>query len=234
MGASDITKERNFEFFQKVKHYRHVIKIHQSDLPDWRSDLPDLAFANDCALSTVVSVFERAENTCLLQIEKDLHRRAAVSAAMFQNIALVEAAIQNAQYVGASTLVRQELEGVESLRGILAGKQADGSTPRLKAFGFLGRIYSHLTGISHLSLHEGLDHLTGGLPYSFDAQYNRQVCELLVNCHVLSMVGLAQFVAFDSRGLDQEQLTDVEEHHIALALSVLGENGFLRLATPSA
>ncbi|UWQ54880.1 hypothetical protein [Leisingera caerulea] len=213
-----------------------MLQIHQSDLPDWRSDLPDLAFAYDCALSTVISVFERAGSVCLLQIDKDLHRRAAVSASMFQNIALVETAIRNAQYIGASALIRQELEGLEVLRGMLAGKQIDRKNPRINALRNLGlgKIYGRLTGIAHLTFHEGLSHLTGGFPYSYDTRYNRQSCELLVNCHVLGMAGLATVVAFDSRSLDQKHLTDVEEHHSALALSVLGENGFLKLATASA
>ncbi|WP_145977018.1 hypothetical protein [Leisingera aquaemixtae] len=199
-------------------------------------ELTDLAFASDCALSAVISVFERSEGICLLHINEDLRRRGAVSAAMFQNIGLIETAIQNAQYVGASALVRQELEGLDVLRGIFAGKQIDSKPPRVIALRNLGlgNIYGKLSGIAHLTFHKGLAHLTGGSPYSYDSQYNRQVCELLVNCHVLSMVGLAQFVAFDSRGRDQEKLTDVEERHIALALSVLGENGFLKLATPSA
>lgn len=233
MGARVITQEPDFEFFQKAHHYRQALKGLQSRLPDWRLELTDLAFANDCAFSAVISVFERGEGISLLQIDEDLQRRSAVSAAMFQNIALVEAAIQDAQYVGASTLVRQELEGVESLRGILEGKQVDGSTPRLKAFGFLGRIYGQLSGISHLSMHEGLDHLTGGLPYSYDAAFNRRYAEHLLNCHVLALCGLASITAFDSRGIEDAILTEMEETHLSLALSVLCKNGFLKLAAPT-
>ncbi|UWR59571.1 hypothetical protein [Phaeobacter inhibens] len=235
MGTSDITKERDFEFFQKAKHYKNVLQIQQSDLPDWRSDLPNLAFACDCAFSTVVSVFERSENICLLQIDEGLHRRAAVAASMFQNLALVETAIANAQYVGASTLIRQELEGLDVLRGILDGKQIDSKNPRIKALRNLGlgKIYGFLSGIAHLTSHDGLSHLTGGRPYRYDTQYNRKFCELLVNCHVLAMAGLATIVAFDHRNLSQEHLTDLEKHHSAFAFSVLSENGFMKLVTTS-
>ncbi|MCU9839256.1 hypothetical protein OEZ49_15895 [Ruegeria sp. WL0004] len=230
MGTSKI--EKDFQFFQKAENYRLALGTLQSDFPDWRTELPDLAFANDCVLSAVVSVFERSQCICPLNVDEGTLRRSAVAAAMFQNISLVETAVSKAQYVGASALIRQEIEGVEVLRGILAGKQKDGATPRLKALKFLGRVYSQLTGVSHLSLNEGITYLTGGSPFSYEPRYDKTYAELLMNCHVLAVHGLATVTAFDIRGFEKDHLTVSEENHLALALTVLGKNGFLRLKLP--
>ncbi|MCE8516087.1 hypothetical protein KBY31_05120 [Ruegeria pomeroyi] len=230
MGTSKI--EKDFQFFQKANNYRLALGTLQSDIPDWRSELPDLAFANDCVLSAVISVFERSQSICPLNVDEDSLRRAAVSAAMFQNISLVETAVSKAQYVGASALVRQEIEGVEVLRGILAGKQKNGATPRLKALKFLGKVYSQLTGVSHLSLNEGITYLTGGSPFSYDPRYDKTYAELLMSCHVLAVHGLATVTAFDIRGIEEDHLTVSEEYHLTLALTVLGKSGFLRLENP--
>ncbi|HCE72416.1 hypothetical protein KQ247_13390 [Ruegeria pomeroyi] len=230
MGTSKI--EKDFQFFQKANNYRLALGTLQSDFPDWRSELPDLAFANDCVLSALVSVFERSQSICPLNVDKDSLRRAAVAAAMFQNISLVETAVSKAQYIGASALIRQELEGVEVLRGILAGKQKDGATPRLKAFKFLGKGYSQLTGVSHLSLNEGITYLTGGRPFSYDPRYNKTYAEWLMKHHVLAVYGLATITAFDFRGFEEDHLTVSEEYHLTRALKVLGDSGFLQLKSP--
>jgi hypothetical protein len=229
VGAFNIAENPDFEFFSLARGYRRALEDHSSTIVDWKTESPDLSFANNCALASVVSIFGRAETICLLNIDTGHERRSAICAAMFQNIALVEAAIVNAQYVGAATLVRQELEGIEALRGILKGQQKDGRTPRLIGFRHLGEIYGQLSGIAHLSKHAALSHLTGGIPFSYDTQYNLSFAELLVNCHVLALVGLANFVAYDSRVVEKDYLTIREENHLTLALSVLSKNGFLKL-----
>lgn len=155
-------------------------------------------------------------------------RRAAIHVSVVQGVHAVDYCIEHALYAQAAALVRQEIEAAEGLRGIRLGLQKDKETPRLKALRQLGRAYSQLTGLAHLSHNELLLHVTDVLGSGFDHTFNREFSEFLLCLHLSALVGVALDMA-ELRPFDMNRLLDPKEQAwLESVCGMLDELGFLK------
>lgn len=122
-----------------------------------------------------------------------------------------------------------EIEAVEGLRGIRQGKQRDSETPRLKALRHLGRTYSQLTGLAHLSTHELLSHVVnpkiGNIDHSFNAPFARH----LFGTHLCAMAAFALDLS-EFRPIDgASRLSETESGYLSAVFGVLVSEKFIIL-----
>ena len=155
-------------------------------------------------------------------------RRAAIHVSVVQGLHAVEYCIQHALYAQAAALVRQEMEAAEGLRGIRLGLQKDKETPRLKALRHLGRAYSQLTGLAHLSHSDLLLHVTDVLGSGFDHTFNPEFSEFLLCLHLSALVGVALDMAELRPYKPGEVLDPQEKAWLECICGLLDDLGFLK------
>lgn len=155
-------------------------------------------------------------------------RRAAIHVSIVQGVHAVEYCIEQGLYPQAAALVRQEIEAAEGLRGIRLGLQKEKETPRLKALRHLGRAYSQLTGLAHLSDHVILSHVTDLLGTGFDHTFNEKFSEFLICLHLSALVGVALDMAELRPFNDTAKLAPQEEAWLQCICGLLDELGFLK------
>jgi hypothetical protein len=179
------------------------------------------------AKSAVASVLARGASVSLLSIDFDLQRRVAIHAAMVQNFSAIETTISRAQYSAAATLVRQELEGIEKLRGIRQHSSANKKKEKLKGLKHLGRIYGELSGIAHHSDHNLVSGIVGGHPVRFEPIFHLGSSRILLAVHTQCMVGIAADAAEVFPFSESELFSEPEKQACTAAMSILIEQGLL-------
>ena len=153
--------------------------------------------------------------------------RASIHTAITQGIDIVEHTIATATYVQASVLVRQEMEALECLRGIRSGQQKSKSTPRLVALRHLGKPYSQLTGLAHLSEPSALAHITDVSGSGLDITLNPEFETFLFCIHLVSLVGIAMDLS-DLRPFSNDSIASPEETELMQGVcGLLSERGYL-------
>ncbi len=153
--------------------------------------------------------------------------RAAIHCAVIQGAQLVETAIATAAYAQASTLVRQEIEAFEAVRGLRQGLQKEGQTPRLKALCRIGKSYGQLSSITHLSRSEMLTEITDVLATGIDPTLNERFEKHLFCIHLLALVGVC-IDAAELRPLSAQQVfSQQEELWLQAVCGVLSAEGYL-------
>lgn len=162
------------------------------------------------------------------EVKQKLHR-AAIHATIIHGASFVESAIATARYAQSATLVRQELEAVEAVRGIRQGLHRDGTTPRIKAFQHLGRWYGDLTALAHLSkvnlLLETIDLQRTGI----DPTLNRQLEEALFCLHLVALVGACHDASELRPYSETENLSKQEQLWLTSLCGILSDRGYLRV-----
>ncbi len=196
---------------------------------EWPKSFEMLVNANEAGLACVGSILARPDRSFPEgQIAEKL-QRATIHSALLQGIHAVEYCIKNGIYAQAAALVRMEIEGVECLRGIRQGTQRDGATPRLLALKHLGRTYSQLTGLAHLSSHDLLTHVVNREIGNTDHSFNPQFARHLLGTHLCALAAfaldLSEFRPFN----DQAQLTETENGYLSAVFGVLVAEQFIQL-----
>jgi hypothetical protein len=185
--------------------------------------------AHDALLACIGSILTRPDKAFPIENVSEKVRRAAIHVAVVQGIHVVEYCLSTGSYVQAGTLIRQEMEAVDGLRGIRQGIQKDGSTPRLKALRHLGRAYTEVTGLAHLSMHDLLAHVTDFHASGFDHIYNAEFSRYLMCLHLTALVGVTSDMA-ELHPCSEEAFFSVqEERWLASICGVLAEAGFMRV-----
>lgn len=190
--------------------------------------------ANESVLACIGSILTRPDRAFRLDETKGKLRRATVHAAVLQGFHAVEYCISKGMYAQAAALVRMEIEGVECLRGIRQGTQHDGATPRLKALNHLGRTYSQLTGLAHLSTHDLLTHVTNPEIGNPDHSLNEQFARHLLGTHICALAAFA-FDLADFRPVNENApMTDDESGYLSAVFGILVAEKFIEtLGSPS-
>lgn len=161
-------------------------------------------------LSCLGSILARPDREFPIEQVQTKVRRVSIHSALMQGIHACHYCISNASYAQAGALVRQEIEGVEGLRGIRQGLQRDKETPRLKALRHLGRSYSQLTGLAHLSDGDILNSVVSSKIGSIDHVYNNAIAKHLLLLHVVALCFLIPDVA-EMHPFSTESLFSSEE-----------------------
>lgn len=156
--------------------------------------------------------------------------RASIQTAIVQGIAPLEHLIASATYAQACAVLRQEVEAVEALRGLRSGHQRPGQTPRLKALRHLGRAYSQLSGITHLSSPRELIHVTSVIGSGLDHEIIPDFEEYLFSLHLTALVGLGLDIAEFRPYSETEYQSEQERSWMQCACGVLSERGFLSVS----
>ncbi len=207
--------------------------IRQEIKSNWPSLLGDLYPAREYCLAAIGSVLARPDKAVQESEVAQKVRRTTIHSAVTQGIYAIDCCLSAGLYAQASALIRQEFEAVDGLRGIRQGKQKDKTTSQIKALRHLGRVYSQLTGLAHLSDHQILAHAVSEEVGSFDPRLNPELCRFLFSVHVNSLVGIcldmAELRPFD----DQTPLSSEEHYHLGCAMDVLVKSGFITLKEQS-
>lgn len=191
--------------------------------------LGNLYHAQTACLACMGSILSRQDREFPVENVLEKLRRATIHGAILQGIHPIEYLIANGCYAQAAALVRQEMEAVEGLRGIRQGFQADKTTPRLKALKHLGRYYSQLTGISHLSSHDLLAHIVSSSIGDIDHTFNPNFARTLFGLHVVALVSVAMDMAELRPVIQIDLVTEEEDWWLSVACGVLVEEGLLIL-----
>ena len=189
--------------------------------------LGTLYHAHTACIACIASILSRPDRVFPIEELQTKLRRASVHAAVCQGIHAIEYLIAVGCYAQASSLVRQEIEAVESLRGIRLGYQKDGTTPRLKALRHLGKYYGQLTGIAHMSSHDLLTHVVSNSVGNIDHCFNPDFARVLFGLHVTALVGVALDMAEFRPAFERDLITDEEDWWLSAACGVLVEEGLL-------
>jgi hypothetical protein len=195
-----------------------------------QAEADPLLAANAAVIACIGSILSRPDRAVPLEKAKEKVRRAAVHVAVVQGVHIVEYCLATGSYVQAAALIRQELEAPDGLRGIREGQQKDGATPRLKALKHLGRPYSQLTGLAHLSTHDLLAHVTDLFDSGFDHRHNPAFARYLLGLHLAALVGLALDMADLHPFSDHMILSQQEQAWISAVCGVLAEASLLKPA----
>jgi len=195
----------------------------------WPDFLGDLQVANTYTVAALGSILGRLAATDFENISFDIQRRSTVHAAIIQGIGAIEMCISDGLYAQAAALVRQEIEGVEFLRGVRQGKQKDGATPRLKAHRHLGRSYGQLSGLAHYSEHDLLNHLVADPKPSIDPVFNPEFAQFLFGIHIHVLAGFVLDLSEIISNTNGANLTNEEEHHLSIASGILMKEGVFAL-----
>ena len=175
-------------------------------------------------LGSILSRPDRAVN--IAEVSKKI-RRASVQSAFLQGIHAVETCIMTASYAQAAALVRQEIEAVEVLRGIRQERQKDGETPRLKALKHLGRSYSQLTSLAHLTGHDLLSNVVSRKVVDVDHTFNDAFAAHLFSLHLVTLIGVALDMADLRPFSNQDAVSPEEQSAIATVCAWLDSTGYL-------
>lgn len=225
-GLSEPTRGADYQFPEFAEIFTRTQKESREKVAEnWPDFLNDLKVANTYTIATLGSVLSRLGAKHFEEISLDQQRRATVHAATIQGISAIEMCISNGLYAQAAALVRQEIEGVEFLRGVRQGKQKDGATPRLKAYRHLGRIYSQLTSLAHYSKHDFLNHLMAGPKPSLDPVFNPEFAKFLFGIHIHVLAGVVLDIAEIASDANDAYLTEKEEYHFSIATGILIKKG---------
>jgi hypothetical protein len=229
VGAAGLTNENNLKFFALGEVLsRALAKSRSAAAIKYRARTGPLYSSLEAIASCLASIAARPDKEVTNQEAQAKVRRAAIHVSVVQGLHPVEYCIENALYAQAAALVRQEMEAAEGLRGIRLGLQKDKETPRLKALRHLGRAYSQLTGLAHLSDGALLMHVTDLIGSGFDHTYNEEFSEFLLCLHLSSLVGVALDMAEMRPAGPTQNLDPQEKFWLECICGLLDELGFLQ------
>jgi hypothetical protein len=194
---------------------------------NWPAVLGILGQANEAVTACIASIVARPDRAYAAEHLREKLRRATIHSAFIQGIHAVEYCTSNGLYAHAAALVRMEIEAVEGLRGIRHRKQRDGETPRLLALRHLGRTYSQLTGLAHLSTHELLSHVVNPQIGNIDHAFNASFARHLFGTHLCAMAAFALDLAEFRPINETARLSELESENLSAVFGVLVSEGFI-------
>ena len=230
MGAGGVNGLEPSDFLGYAEILRAGMARSRADsVSNWPSVLGILGPANEAVTACVASIVARPDRAFAQEEIQEKLRRATIHSAFIQGIHVVEYCISNGNYAQAAAMVRMEIEAVEGLRGIRQRKQRDGETPRLLALRHLGRTYSQLTGLAHLSTHDLLSQVVNPEIGNIDHVFNVNFARHMFGTHLSALAAFALDLS-EFRPIDEtKRLSEQEAEYLSAVFGVLVSEKFIKM-----
>lgn len=193
----------------------------------WNEIGADFRFALECANAAFFSAL--LDSQPMADPEAQKRRRIFVHFEFAKQLESVEHALRRGRYGVAATLLRREIEMVNTCFASRKGKQKDGMNPRIKPFPHLGKVYKDLTGVAHATKHDSVAYLAGEGPNALDPQFDRSYCEWLLMVHIHCLLAMATDVLGPMNDRVPSDFDEARDEASSLAFAVLGKHKFLVL-----
>ncbi|MEL5877412.1 hypothetical protein [Cereibacter sphaeroides] len=173
----------------------------------------------------LLSVASRPVPPCAAEDAVEMSTRAAVHEVVIAGLDLVEAALNGNLYPQAASLIRQEIETVEVVRGLRQKRQEKNRTPRLKALRHLGRDYKMLTDLAHVVGFDLLRHLALQEDGMVHFRRHKPMARHLLGLHIFALAGISLDVSHLRPFSPTSFLSPLEDELIAGVMGVLAAEG---------
>jgi hypothetical protein len=200
----------------------------------FNGEYPNLIEAHSASCSALMNFVSRIERNLEREITEEEQGQLTLATHFIQGINLCETAVLDGYYAQAAPLVRQQHETISAFQEFSAGRRKDGKTPHasIGMLAHLGRIYSNLTGVAHMSNRRTLEDLVttevDGIfgPSVFPIYRSETARSLFIahTCYILMMISLT---ATMQMSISRQELSENEMILIRHAYRILEDTGFV-------